>query len=109
VPQGLLPDWLQAVLMIVFLAAIIALTIQQASEMKKIRERASRRPRIVVEVECEGGVQRRGFAEGDYVGKPVDCPSGEGQGRITRIYAEEEKEEKQGPVKKLSPARPQGQ
>ena len=95
-PQGLIPDWLQAIITIVFIAAIILLTLQQAGEMKKLQQAAKAR-KIVTVVDCGGKREARAFSEGDYVGKRVECPSGGGEGVIHYIYAEqEEREEKRG-------------
>ncbi len=93
--QGILPDWLQAIIMMALIASIIAFALQQAGELKKIQERARRKPKIIVEVDCNGKVERKPYGEGDYVGKTIQCPSGEGSGVIVKIYAEEEEREKQ--------------
>ncbi len=109
-PQGLLPDWLQALLMLVFIAAIVLVTLQQASELRRLQERAARSKKIIVEVACGESREKRGFSEGDYVGKRVPCPSGEEEGVIVAIYSEGGEEGKGRGVEKLSskrgPAKP---
>ena len=94
--QGILPDWLQAIIMMALIASIIAFALQQAGELKKIQERARRKPKIIVEVVCNGKKEMKPYGEGDYVGKTIPCPSGEGTGTIIKIYAEEEQERQTG-------------
>lgn len=91
-PQGLIPDWLQAVITIVFIIVIVLLTLQQAGEMKKLQQ-AARARKVVAEIDCGDRKERRAFSEGDYIGKKVECPSGQGEGIVYLIYAEQEASE----------------
>ena len=92
-------EWLQPLLLIVMLMAIIALTLRQASELRRMQEQASRKTKTLTIINCgESGRVERAFKEGDYVGKRVDeCK--EGEGLIEAIYAVEEKPApRQGPA-----------
>ena len=88
-PQGLIPDWLQAVITLIFIIAIVFLTLQQANEMRRIQQAAKAR-KVKTIVDCGGRREERAFSEGDYIGKRVECPGGEGEGVIHLIYAEQD-------------------
>ena len=91
-PSTIFPDWFQSVMILVFLLITIYLVIQQANEMKKIQERARKKSKIITVIDCGGEKQERPFREGDFVGATAGCREGV-EGRITTIYAIEEKEE----------------
>jgi hypothetical protein len=84
-------DWLQPLLLIVMLMAVIALTLKQATELRRMQEQASRKTKTLTIIDCgDSGKVERSFKEGDYVGKRVgDCQ--EGEGLIIAIYTVEEK------------------
>jgi len=81
VPNTTMPDWLQTLLLLLSLGAIIYLTFKQARDAMKLSE--EEQEIIYTEVKCGNSVSRREYREGDYVGKPVnDCEGG----RIVGIY-----------------------
>ncbi|MCE4612426.1 MAG: hypothetical protein F7C07_01145 [Desulfurococcales archaeon] len=84
-------EWLQPLLLIVMLMAIIALTLRQASELRRMQEQASKKTKTLTIINCgDSGRVERSFKEGDYVGKRVsECKNGEGL--IEAIYTIEEK------------------
>jgi len=84
-------EWLQPLLLIVMLMAVIALTLRQATELRRMQEQAAKKTKTLTIIDCGGqGRVERSFKEGDYVGKRVgECK--EGEGLIVAIYTVEEK------------------
>ena len=82
--------WLQPIFFIIILGLTIALMLKQASEMRRLEEAASRRREFITILECGSKEVRRGFKEGDYVGKQVECEEGV-SGIVKGIVVREEK------------------
>ena len=80
--EGSMPAWLQSLLILLSLGAVIYLTIKQARDVMKLAEETQER--IYTEIRCGSDVIKREFREGDYVGAATDECEG---GRIVGIYA----------------------
>ena len=87
------PGWLQSIAIILALGLTIYLVLRQAREVEELQRRLHRKVKRVTVVECGGSRLERGFQEGDYVGKAVEC-SGGSTGRIIGIYAFDPEEER---------------
>jgi len=90
-----MPGWLQSLLILLSLGAIIYLTFKQARDVMKLSE--EEREVIYTEVECGNNTSRREYKEGDYVGKVTDECEG---GRIIGIYAVKPSQETRKPRRK---------
>ncbi|MCE4621935.1 MAG: hypothetical protein F7B19_01300 [Desulfurococcales archaeon] len=82
-PTGLFPEWMQSILLLIFIGLAIALALQQTKELKRLQMPSKKRVYSIVK--CGDKETQREFREGDYIGKKVEC--GEQEGLITKIYA----------------------
>lgn len=80
---NLMPDWMQSLLLLLFIGLAIALAIQQARELKKMQLPVKKK--VYTIIKCGDKEETREFHEGDYVGKKVEC--NDETGLITKIYA----------------------
>ncbi|MCE4619196.1 MAG: hypothetical protein F7C37_07140 [Desulfurococcales archaeon] len=80
---SLFPEWMQSILLLIFIGLAIALALQQTKELKKLQ--MPTRKKVYTIVRCGEKETRRDYKEGDYVGKKVECQ--DGVGLITKIYA----------------------
>jgi uncharacterized membrane protein len=94
--NSVFPDWLQSLLLLLFIGLAIVLAIQQANELKKIQKSSNKK--VYTVIECGDKERTRQFKEGDYVGAKVPC-NGEGEGRITKIYAVVPEDKSKKPMK----------
>ncbi len=81
--NALFPDWLQSILLLLFIGIAIILAIQQANELKKLQKTSKKK--VYTIIECGDKEQVRPFKEGDYVGGKTKCNNEEGI--ISKIYA----------------------
>ncbi|MCE4600335.1 MAG: hypothetical protein F7C38_02045 [Desulfurococcales archaeon] len=79
----LFPDWMQSLLLLLFLGIAIALALQQAKELKKIQVAGQKK--VYTLLQCGEKEYTREYREGDYVGARTNC--NEEEGIITKIYA----------------------
>ena len=93
--SGVFPDWLQSLLLLLFIGLAIVLAFQQASELKKLQR--SNNKKIYTIIHCGEKEHTRQFQEGDYIGAKVQC-NGE-EGRIVKIYAVIPEEQGKKPMK----------
>lgn len=82
-PTGLFPEWMQSILLLIFIGLAIALALQQTKELKRLQMPAKKRVYSIVK--CGDKETKREYREGDYVGKRVGC--GDQEGLIIKIYA----------------------
>ena len=94
--NALFPDWLQSLLLLIFLGLAIILAFQQANELKKLQKSSNKK--VYTVIVCGDKEHTRQFREGDYVGAKVAC-NGEGEGRIVKIYAIVPEEQGKKPMK----------
>ena len=105
--DGSMPSWLQSLLILLSLGAVIYLTIKQARDVMKLTEETQEK--IYTEIRCGSDIIKRDFREGDYVGAITDECEG---GRIVGIYAvapqEEGRSKKRGLLSSSSPGLARG-
>lgn len=84
VANGLFPDWMQSILLLIFIGLAIALALQQTKELRRLQLPSKKKVYSVIQ--CGEREVTREFAEGDYVGRKVECDES-AEGLITKIYA----------------------
>ena len=91
---SLFPNWLQSLLLLLFIGIAVILALQQASELKKLQK--SSKKQVYTVILCGDKEKTRFFKEGDYVGGRDNCNDEEGI--ITKIYAVIPEESKKKPM-----------